>query len=103
MSTKIGGFDSSPIQTGTGGAVKRGGGAAGNAYSSKTTSSSDTQITESARQLAALEQAMKDLPAIDEAKVEQLRSSIEGGSYQVDAEKVANKLLQFESLLGEDA
>lgn len=95
MSTKIGGLDSSPIQTGKGGDVKRTS-PQGGAQPAKTQSASDTQITESARQLAALEQTVRELPAIDQARVDQVSRRIQDGSYQVDSAKVADKLLQFE-------
>lgn len=102
MSTKIGGLDSSPVQIGKGSDVKRAS-TPDSAHSDKTQSTSDTQITESARQLAALEQTVRDLPAIDQARVEQVSQRIRDGSYQVDPAKVADKLLQLEQELDKDA
>lgn len=37
--------------------------------------------------------------AFDQAKVDRLRASIADGSYQVDAEKLADRLIDFETLL----
>lgn len=101
MTTKIGGFDSSPVPVSTGGTVKRGEDAAVGAQSSKAAVASDTQITESARQLAALEQTVRDLPAVDEAKVASLRDSIQNGLYQIDSGRIADKLLQLEHSLSQ--
>lgn len=98
MTTKIGGYESSPVPVSTGSSVKRSEDAGG-AQSSKVAVASDTQITESARQLAALEQTIRDLPAVDEAKVASLRDSIQNGLYQIDSERIADKLLQFEQSL----
>ena len=56
-------------------------------------------ITGSAKQLASLEQTIKDLPIIDEARVATLRSAIESGTYVVDATRVADKLLRLEDQL----
>jgi negative regulator of flagellin synthesis FlgM len=94
VSTKIGGFDSSPVQVSTGRAVKRAGNSDSATQSSGTESTSDTHITDSARKLAALEQSVRDLPAMDEARVQQVGARIADGSYKVDAERVAEKLLR---------
>lgn len=101
MATKIGGFDSSPVQVSTGRAVKRAGNADGAASSGKTSSTSDTQITESARSLVALEQTIRDLPAIDEARVQQISARLANGSYQIDAGRIADKLLSSEKDLAD--
>lgn len=94
MSTKIGGFDSGPVQVSTGRAVKRAGSSDSAAKSSGAESPSDTHITDSARKLAVLEQTVRDLPAIDEARVQQVGARIADGNYKVDAERVADKLLR---------
>jgi len=54
------------------------------------------QITEGARQLAALEATIRRLPQVDEARVARIRKAIEDGSYTVDAEATATKLMVFE-------
>jgi len=36
---------------------------------------------------------------VDTKRVEQIKQAIESGSYEVNAEKVADKLMQFESIL----
>jgi negative regulator of flagellin synthesis FlgM len=59
------------------------------------------RITEKAKQLAALEQAIKAMPAVDEARVAEVRRAIEEGRYEVNAERIADKLLRTErDLLG---
>ena len=99
MATKIGGIDSSPVQVSTGRAVKRAGTSDSDIKSSsdaKADGKADAQITDSARTLAAFEQTVQDLPAIDEARVQQVSAKIANGSYKVDAERVADKLLRSE-------
>jgi len=59
----------------------------------------DVHITDTASQLASLEQALRDSPAVDSAKVAQLRSAIEQGTYQVNPEHVATQLMQMERAL----
>ena len=60
---------------------------------------SDVHITGTARQLVELEQMVKDMPAVDEAKVAALSAAIENGTYKVSADKVADNLMQIEQAL----
>jgi negative regulator of flagellin synthesis FlgM len=59
----------------------------------------DVHITDSASQLATLEQAVRSLPAVDSARVAQLQTAIEQGSYTVQPQQVADQLLQLEHAL----
>ena len=61
--------------------------------------SDGVHITGTARQLVELEQVVKDMPAVDEAKVAAISSAIEQGTYKVSAEKVADNLMQIEQAL----
>ncbi len=65
----------------------------------KTGSAADVHITGSARQLADLEQGVKEMPAVDEAKVAAIQSALEQGSYQIAPEKIADGLMQLEQAL----
>lgn len=62
-------------------------------------STGDVTITDTASQLASLEQSLRDAPAVDSAKVAQLQSAIEQGTYQVNPEHVATQLMQMEHAL----
>ena len=100
MSHKINGFDSRPVQVGTGTVQRKGSETASDATARTQVGGADAvHITGSAKQLAALEQALKDQPVVDEARVAALRSAIEAGTYQVDAGRVADKLLRMEDQL----
>jgi negative regulator of flagellin synthesis FlgM len=59
----------------------------------------DVTITDTASQLAALEQSLRDAPAVDQARVAQLQSAIEQGRYTVNPEQVATQLMQMERAL----
>ncbi|HVC31774.1 MAG TPA: flagellar biosynthesis anti-sigma factor FlgM [Steroidobacteraceae bacterium] len=61
---------------------------------------SSLHITDSATQLAALEQTLRSLPAVDPARVTQFRAAIEQGTYTVQPHQVADRLLQLEQALG---
>jgi negative regulator of flagellin synthesis FlgM len=58
--------------------------------------SSPVRITDQARQLAALEQALNDVPAVNESRVEAIRLALETGQYEVNPERIADKLLRTE-------
>lgn len=97
MSTKIGGFDSGPVHVSTGRGVKRASDSASSPKSADVTSTaSDTNITDAARTLAELEQTVRSLPIVDEARVAEISSSIQNGSYHIDSGRIADKLLQSE-------
>ena len=102
MSSKIGGFDGNSPSTaiGAGRAVQRPQDAAtGGPANSNGSGGSNVQITGTARQLASLEQAVRDLPAVNDARVAQISNAIEQGTYTVDAKHIANQLIQMEKAL----
>lgn len=105
MSTKVGAVDGSGPGTtiGAGRAVQRSQDAAtGGAQSSQNSQGSggsSVQITGAARQLASLEQAVRDLPAVNDTRVSQLSNAIQQGTYTVDAKHIANQLIQMEKAL----
>jgi negative regulator of flagellin synthesis FlgM len=103
VSSKIGGVDGSSPSTaiGAGRAVQRPQDAAtgGTQNSQGSGGGSNVQITGAARQLASLEQAVRDLPAVNDARVAQISNAIEQGTYTVDARHIANQLMKMEKVL----
>ena len=102
MSSKISGIDSTQIASvGAGRAVQRPQDAVGGGASASTSqdSSQNVQITGTARQLADLEQKIRDLPAVNDEKVSQLRAAIEQGTYTVKPQHVADQLMSLERAL----
>jgi negative regulator of flagellin synthesis FlgM len=59
----------------------------------------EVHITDTASQLVAIEQSLRDSPAVDSARVSSLRSAIEQGTYTVQPDHVATQLLQMERAL----
>jgi len=53
-------------------------------------------LTNSARSLQKIEEAVAKTPVVNAAKVASVKQAINSGNYQVDAGRVADKLLQFE-------
>lgn len=58
------------------------------------------QLTDSARALQRSEQAGANGAPVDAARVERLRQAVADGSYQVDATRIAGKLLALEQQVG---
>ncbi len=102
MANKINGLDSTPVSVGAGRAVARTPDAAtGGTNSQPAASGGEVHITDSANKLAALEQALRDMPAVDDARVAQVRNSLSDGTYTVQPEHIADKLLQLEQSLSQ--
>ena len=49
--------------------------------------------------MGSLEQAVGSLPVVNEARVAEIRASLDEGRYQVHAERIADKLLRTEQEL----
>jgi negative regulator of flagellin synthesis FlgM len=99
VNTKITGLDSRPVQVGTDKKVSRPSDQAAlpaTKAAAGATGVSPVQITDSAKQLAALEQTLQGSAPVNEARVSAIRLAIEEGRYQVQADVVADKLLRVE-------
>jgi negative regulator of flagellin synthesis FlgM len=102
VSSKISGFDTSPGPVGAGRPVERVRGATGVAKSSAGESddaTSGVHITGTAQQLVDLEQVVKDMPAVDEARVAAISSALAQGSYKIRPEHIADQLIGLEQML----
>ena len=66
----------------------------------KMVQSDSVNITQQAKSLTAMEHNLALGTPVNESKVERLKKAIAEGSYQVDANKLAKNLADFESLLG---
>ena len=96
MNTKITGFENRPVQVGTDKKVSRPGDSATPPAESAAKGVSPVRITDSAKQLAALEQTLQGSAPVNEQRVNAIRLAIEEGRYQVNAEVIADKLLRVE-------
>jgi negative regulator of flagellin synthesis FlgM len=98
VAMRIKGTDSSPVDSGGTRAVERvrRSTAVDSATTPAQSGADSVQITDSARQLAGLEQAIREVPDVDARRVETLQQSIERGQYRVDAGRIADRLLQLE-------
>jgi negative regulator of flagellin synthesis FlgM len=96
VASKINGLETRPVRIAAGTAVPKAGADSTAARDTLPGGAQDVQITSAARGLAALEQKLRDAPAIDEARVAAVRQKLDDGSYQVDPQRVADKLMRME-------
>jgi negative regulator of flagellin synthesis FlgM len=96
---KISGFTTSepiapPKGSSTGGVV------ADKSQSEQASAASQTgdhvTLTTSARSLQKLSEAVAQAPVVNADKVASVKQAVNGGSYQVDSRRVADKILHFE-------
>ena len=51
------------------------------------------EVSESALQLQRLQDTVKDLPSVDMNKVAEIKQAIQSGNYKIDADSIANKII----------
>lgn len=73
----------------------------GDASTSRSGGGAGTQdkvvLTEMAARLKSLEQKLASQPEIDQARVDNVREAISRGEYRINPDRVADKMMDFES------
>lgn len=57
----------------------------------------NVSISDNARSLTEAQSALAQQPEIDDSKVESIRQALQDGSFQIDAEEVAQKMLDMDN------
>ena len=60
-------------------------------------SADSVQLTDKAQQLLRLEEKLAEFPAVDSQRVDAIRKAIADGSYKIDADLIAERMLATES------
>jgi negative regulator of flagellin synthesis FlgM len=75
-------------------------GSGGSSTTSTTARSDSVSITDSARTLASLSQAVSDAPDVDMNRVSAVQQALATGSYRINPERIASSMLALEQDLG---
>jgi negative regulator of flagellin synthesis FlgM len=67
------------------------------ASSSSSQTGDHVTLTSAAQSLQKLSEAIAQTPVVNASKVASIKQAVNGGTYQVDSDRVADKMLQFES------
>jgi negative regulator of flagellin synthesis FlgM len=86
---------------GTSRKVSSSGSAADNASAGAVSATDTVNLTSSARLLAELDQTLAALPAVDSARVAEIKTAIENGDYQIDSGAIADAMIRLDRLLGD--
>jgi negative regulator of flagellin synthesis FlgM len=68
----------------------------GSAAASTTQSADHVTLTDSARSLQKIEEAVAKTPVVNAGKVAAVKHAISSGTYKIDASRIAGKLLNYE-------
>lgn len=71
----------------------------GSAASANPAATDQVSMTAQAKTLQALEKQLGNLPIVDGNKVDQIKQAIANGSFEMNPDRVAHKLLSFEQQL----
>jgi len=66
----------------------------------KPPSSDEVSLSPEAQALARLEQALNDASDVDESRVEEVRRSIDNGTYEINNDRIAQKMVDNDDLYG---
>lgn len=67
--------------------------------SAETRATDTVELTQSAREMQALETALGSVSEVDQARVDEVRARLESGSYEVSASRTADKMIALDRAL----
>lgn len=88
-------------ESAAGGKVSRDAGVSDAAKQGPARSNDTVELTSSARLLERLEKTLAGLPAVDNARVAEVKAAIESGNYEINADAIADAMIRFERSFGE--
>jgi negative regulator of flagellin synthesis FlgM len=59
----------------------------------------EVRLSEAAQALQSADKLLADTPEVNESRVQALRNAIESGTYEIDYERLAQRMVDFESTL----
>lgn len=103
MASKIDLLETKPTRITSSSAVRANPGASSGAGGKPQSGSPDVHLSGGARNLAAIEQSLRALPAVDELRVAAVKQRLAEGSYEIDPQRIADRLLRLDSDLSRAA
>lgn len=103
VSSKITTVETKPARIAPGSPVQRRQDAAPAGSGPSPADGADLHLTGAARNLASIEQALRAMPAVDELRVAAVRQRLQDGSYEIEPQRVADRLLRMEADLAHAA
>lgn len=76
-------------------------GAANSGAKGRVATNDTVNLTSSAKLIERLEKNLASLPEIDSARVAEIKTAIENGEYQIDADAISAAMIRFERSFGE--
>ena len=71
------------------------------APSSPSSTSDTVKLTSDAKLLERLDKTLASLPTVDSARVAEIKTAIENGEYEIDAEAIADAMIRLDRSFGE--
>ncbi len=70
-----------------------------NADTTRVNTGDTVSLSQGSQQVSSLQQQLKSSPQVDQAKVDSIKQEIANGNYPLDAEKIAENLINLERSL----
>lgn len=93
---KINGLEPRPARVSPATAVRPAAGAAADMGNDQSGRSADVRLTSAARNLAAIEESLRNSPAVDDLRVAAVKHRLEDGTFGIDPQRIADRLLRLE-------
>ncbi len=94
---KINAIEPRPLRVAAGAAVRPLPGAAADVGGEATAGQADVRLTSSARNLATMQESLRALPQVDELRVAAVKQRLQDGTYEIDPQRIADRLLRLEA------
>ncbi len=109
MTNRIGPMDQGTLgkignkvdEAGTSSKVSKDSAAPEKASASPAPATDTVNLTSDAKLLERLDKTLASLPAVDSARVAEIKAAIENGEYQIDADAIADAMIRLDLTLGD--
>lgn len=97
VSNKINGLEPRPARVTATSGVRALPGATAGPGQEAAQSESSVKLTDASRNLTTIADSLRAMPAVDELRVAAVKQRLQDGTYEIDPQRVADRLLRLES------